>query len=121
MLVIIVGNKMSSVLSRTNAVGRNNVSLENTTLADLEMKHTELHLGGRWFPTSCTARQKIAIIVPFHDRQSHLTVLMNNLHSTLQRQQVDYTIFVVEQVRTMINNYTIVRFVCLDIFGNLLR
>ena len=54
--------------------------------------------GGRWVPRWCVPRQRVAIIVPFRDRESHLGVFLNVLHPFLQRQLVDYTIFVVEQV-----------------------
>ncbi|KAH7696506.1 UDP-Galactose:b-N-acetylglucosamine b1,4-galactosyltransferase 4, partial [Aphelenchoides avenae] len=32
------------------------------------------------------------------DREAHLRVFLHNLHSLLQKQQLDYAIFVVEQV-----------------------
>ena len=34
----------------------------------------------------------------FSDREEHLRILMLNLHSFLQKQQLDYAIFVVEQI-----------------------
>ena len=55
-------------------------------------------VGGRWYPTHCVARHRIAIIVPYRNREEHLRRLVYALHPVLQRQQLDYTIFVVEQV-----------------------
>ena len=54
--------------------------------------------GGRWAPASCVARQKLAIIIPFRDRDQHLLTMLSVLHPMLQKQLIDYTIFVVEQV-----------------------
>ena len=54
--------------------------------------------GGHWSPDDCTARQRLAVVVPFRDRDAHLQTLVRHLHPFLQRQLVDYTIFVLEQV-----------------------
>jgi len=74
------------------------VSLDKTAFEKTEEDHPELLPGGHWAPTSCVPRQRIAIIVPFRDRESHLKVFLRILHPFLQRQLLDYTIFVVEQV-----------------------
>lgn len=68
-------------------------SMENLTksLPDVE--------AGRWHPPDCTSRTKVAIIVPFRDRAKHLNVFLAHLHPMLQRQQIDYGIFVIEQLQ----------------------
>jgi len=76
-----------------------NVTFEAPEFAELERQHTELSLGGSWAPRSCIARHRVAIIIPFRDRQRHLRILLANLHPMLQRQMLQYTVFVVEQVR----------------------
>uniref|UniRef100_UPI00358ECD4F beta-1,4-galactosyltransferase 4-like isoform X2 n=1 Tax=Myxine glutinosa TaxID=7769 RepID=UPI00358ECD4F len=48
-------------------------------------------------PRSCTAVQKVAVLVPCRDREKHLTHLLANLHPILQRQQLHYTIYVIHQ------------------------
>ncbi|XP_029344001.1 beta-1,4-N-acetylgalactosaminyltransferase bre-4 isoform X2 [Acyrthosiphon pisum] len=53
--------------------------------------------GGHQKPLDCQARYKIAIIVPYRNRLSNLCTLLLNLHPFLTKQQLDYTIFVVEQ------------------------
>ena len=53
--------------------------------------------GGHWSPTQCSPRQRVAVIIPFRDRMSHLNILLANLHAFLQRQQLEYRFFVVEQ------------------------
>jgi len=84
---------------RCAIVGRVNVSFEAPEFGELELQHTELSVGGSWTPESCVARQRVAIIIPFRDRQLHLRTLLTILHPMLQRQMLHYTIFVVEQVR----------------------
>jgi beta-1,4-galactosyltransferase 1 len=57
----------------------------------------DLQPGGQWQPRNCTARDRVAIVVPYRNRQHHLYILLRNLHPMLQRQQIDYGIFVIEQ------------------------
>ena len=64
----------------------------------LEGKHPELSAGGRWKPTECKARHRVAILIAYRSRSEHLHIFMNNMHDFLQRQQLDYGIYVVEQV-----------------------
>ena len=53
---------------------------------------------GSYTPRHCTARQRVALIIPCRDREEHLRVFLNRLNTVLQRQQISYQIFVVEQV-----------------------
>lgn len=57
--------------------------------------------GGLYTPPDCISRGRVAIIIPFRDREEHLRVLLHNLHPMLQRQQLDYGIYVIEQVRQL--------------------
>jgi beta-1,4-galactosyltransferase 1 len=59
---------------------------------------------GHWKPSSCVARQRLAIIVPYRDRESHLRMFLGYFHPMLQRQQLDYTIYVAEQSKPEIFN-----------------
>lgn len=78
--------------------GLMNRSTEVPQIGDMELTHLELGAGGEWLPRSCVPRQRIAIIIPFRDREEHLRALLTALHPMLQRQQLHYTIFVVEQL-----------------------
>jgi len=80
-------------------VGRINVTFDAPQFGELELLHADLSPGGSWTPQSCTARHRVAVIIPFRDRQLHLRTLLSVLHPMLQRQMLHYTIFVVEQVR----------------------
>jgi len=53
--------------------------------------------GGRYKPSGCRARDRVAVVVPFRDRKQHLPILLKNLHPFLMKQQIDYGIFIVEQ------------------------
>ena len=56
-----------------------------------------VQLGGRYEPAECQSRNKVAIVVPFRDRVKHLRIFLRHIHSFLQRQQLAYAIFVIEQ------------------------
>ncbi|CAF0902217.1 unnamed protein product [Brachionus calyciflorus] len=58
--------------------------------------YENIEQGGHWKPKQCKSRFKVAIIIPFRDRLPHLKVITNYLHMFLQRQMLDYRIFVVE-------------------------
>ena len=54
--------------------------------------------GGCYTPPSCVPRQRVAILIPYKDRAAHLYSLLNYLHPMLQRQQIQYCVFIIEQV-----------------------
>ena len=69
------------------------------TEPDIIRQNPALMPGGVGRPRGCTARHRVAVIVPYRDRRQHLNILLSHLHPMLQRQQLDYRIYVVEQVR----------------------
>lgn len=79
-------------------VGPIEVDTQPEYLENVEKKFADkITLGGRYKPSDCRARDRVAIVVPFRDRKQHLPVLLKNLHPFLMRQQIDYGIFIVEQ------------------------
>ncbi|XP_067950193.1 beta-1,4-galactosyltransferase 4-like [Watersipora subatra] len=66
----------------------------------VQLNSLDFHLsgGGSYSPPSCNPSQKLAVIIPFRKRSVHLSILLLNLHPFLQKQQRDYTIFVVNQL-----------------------
>ncbi|XP_072254500.1 beta-1,4-galactosyltransferase 4 [Pyxicephalus adspersus] len=52
---------------------------------------------GRYQPEGCKAQQRVAILIPHRNREKHLLYLLDNLHPFLQRQQIDYGIYVIHQ------------------------
>ena len=63
---------------------------------DLEAAHPTVENGGKYKPKKCQANSKIAVMIPFRDRYEHLRIVLHHLHPLLQKQQLDYTIFVIE-------------------------
>nr|XP_054922487.1 beta-1,4-N-acetylgalactosaminyltransferase bre-4-like isoform X2 [Dermacentor andersoni] len=78
-------------------VGRLKVLKEAPSFETMEKEFPHILPGGRYQPKDCTARHRVAILVPYRDREEHLRVFLYNMHQMLPRQQIDYTIFVIEQ------------------------
>ncbi|XP_034034399.1 beta-1,4-galactosyltransferase 4 [Thalassophryne amazonica] len=66
------------------------------TLKDVELENKAV-TEGQYKPPDCTARQSIAILIPFRNREKHLLYLLHHLHPFLQRQQRHYAIYVIQQ------------------------
>ncbi|XP_078604004.1 beta-1,4-galactosyltransferase 1-like [Branchiostoma floridae x Branchiostoma japonicum] len=80
-----------------NLTGPVNVNLQEApVLADISMEHLDV-VGGQWRPHNCTARHKVAILVPYRDRREHLHIFLNHIHPILKRQLLDYGVYVIEQ------------------------
>lgn len=74
----------------------------NQTRVDLEQvrrRNPNVRRGGWFQPEQCRARQKVAFIIPFRDREPHLGVWLAHMHPILQRQQLQYVVLVVEQAK----------------------
>ena len=50
-------------------------------------------------------KDKLAIIVPYRDRQEHLDVFVPHIHEFLKDKGIDYTIFIAEQTDDRPFNY----------------
>ncbi len=50
--------------------------------------------GGGYSPADCEARRRVAVVVPYRDRERHLSLLLHHLHPFLQRQQAEYQVSV---------------------------
>ncbi|KAL3218345.1 hypothetical protein MRX96_031612 [Rhipicephalus microplus] len=53
--------------------------------------------GGHFRPKECTSRHRVAILIPYRNREDNLKVFIYNIHRVLARQQIDYSVFVIEQ------------------------
>ncbi|XP_076261092.1 beta1,4-N-acetylgalactosaminyltransferase A isoform X1 [Rhynchophorus ferrugineus] len=67
------------------------------SVQSLEHRFDWLQPGGHWAPPHCMAEKKVAVVVPFRCRGEHLLLFLQHMHPFLKKQQLDYTIFVVEQ------------------------
>ncbi len=73
--------------------------------------------GGSFNPRGCEARHKVAVVVPFKNRLANLNYFLYHLHPFLQRQQLNYRIFVVEQFNDELFNKGVLNNACfLEIF-----
>lgn len=66
------------------------------TLEEVQAKNPKVHRG-RYRPEECRALQRVAILIPHRHREKHLLYLLEHLHPFLQRQQLDYGIYVIHQ------------------------
>ena len=71
-------------------------------IGELELTLSDITIGGSWQPTHCVPRHRVALIIPFRDREEHLRILLGIIHPMMQRQLLQYTVFVVEQVCVVI-------------------
>ncbi|XP_033727700.1 beta-1,4-N-acetylgalactosaminyltransferase bre-4-like [Pecten maximus] len=85
------------VQKTSNFHGREAVDFKYHQWSYLENAFNDTLRGGHWRPRGCKAQFRIAIIIPYQDRDRHLKLFISNVIPKLQRQMVDYTIFVVEQ------------------------
>lgn len=56
-----------------------------------------LQPGGHFIPRQCRSEQRVALIICYRNREQHLKMFLENIHPFLQKQQLDYTIFIVNQ------------------------
>ncbi|KAJ6647704.1 Beta-1,4-N-acetylgalactosaminyltransferase bre-4 [Pseudolycoriella hygida] len=74
----------------------------NTTLEDIktiESRFVRKLLPGGWYkPKECISKDRVAIIIPYRDRAQHLPIFLANIHPFLMKQQIEYGIFLIEQV-----------------------
>ncbi|XP_045631069.1 beta-1,4-galactosyltransferase 3-like isoform X2 [Ursus americanus] len=71
---------------------------ENLTMEQVVEKNPLVELGGQYRPPDCWTRHHTAVVVPYYGQNQHLRHLLFHLHPFLQRQQLHYAIYVVNQV-----------------------
>ncbi|XP_034038155.1 beta-1,4-galactosyltransferase 1-like [Thalassophryne amazonica] len=70
---------------------------KSITLEEVKKENPNLMTGGCFRPKDCKAQQKVAIIIPFRNREQHLKYWLHYLHPILQRQQLEYGVYVINQ------------------------
>ncbi|XP_066462569.1 beta-1,4-galactosyltransferase 3-like isoform X2 [Eleutherodactylus coqui] len=70
---------------------------EALTLEEVVQKTPNVTKGGRYKPTDCESTHNSAIIIPYRNREQHLKYLLYYLHPFLQRQQLNYGIYIITQ------------------------
>uniref|UniRef100_A0A3B3ZUW7 Beta-1,4-galactosyltransferase n=1 Tax=Periophthalmus magnuspinnatus TaxID=409849 RepID=A0A3B3ZUW7_9GOBI len=66
------------------------------TLKEVESENKAVE-EGEFEPKECNARQSVAILIPHRHREIHLLYLLHHLHPFLQRQQLHYAVYVIQQ------------------------
>lgn len=78
-------------------IGVQKLTFESSlTLGDVERKNPNV-MKGRCHPKECHSMQRVAILIPFRNREKHLLYLLEYLHPFLQRQLLDYGIYIINQ------------------------
>ncbi|KAH9418066.1 Beta-1,4-galactosyltransferase 3, partial [Dermatophagoides pteronyssinus] len=77
--------------------GRLKVLIDPPPMEELETMFPQIEIGGRFRPKHCHSNNRVAIIVPYRNREYHLRTFLLNIHPMLMRQNIDYGIFIVEQ------------------------
>ena len=75
----------------------NRTSDKNRVTVDLNFAEKRLKIGGKHKPSECKSRYKLAIVVPYRQRKNQLQIFLKYMHPFLQRQQLEYTMFIIEQ------------------------
>ena len=83
--------------SGNKLVGPLAVTFEAPSYEQLATIHPELKPGGLFEPDFCIPRARVAIIVPYRNRDEQLRAFLHHMHPVLQRQLLKYEIFIVEQ------------------------
>lgn len=71
--------------------------VDDSVLSSLATKYS-ISEGGYYKPSMCTPRHKVAIVIPFRNRAEQLKIFLQNIHEFLIKQQIEYQIFVVNQI-----------------------
>lgn len=75
------------------------IDIEEESIEAVESRFRSHLLPGGWFkPSECNPKDRVAIVVPYRDRANHLPIFLKNIHALLMKQQIEYGIFVVEQI-----------------------
>lgn len=107
-------SSLSSAVSITPfPVGPVSVHLSSPlSLEEIRRRNPLVSPGGHYQPPDCRPQHHTAIVVPYRNRQNHLRALLYHLHPFLQRQQIHYSIYIVQQV--MPQSFFV--FFCFDAF-----
>ena len=67
-------------------------------VASLDVPDVVCHPGGSCHPDTSLSLPKVTMVVPFRDREEQLAVFLPYMHNFLQRQRLNYTIVIVNQL-----------------------
>ena len=67
-------------------------------MARIISENPHVMAGGEHTPANCSTRHNVAIIVPYRDRAAQLAVFLRHIHPFLQRQDLHYRVYIINQV-----------------------
>ena len=93
----------------TNKKKGTRINVDKTTTNDLkrieeQLKSYPIKLGGLSSPAECKSRYKVAIIVPYRNRETNLKIFLRHMHPFLIKQQLDYGIYLIEPLQNITFN-----------------
>ena len=78
--------------------GRISLNMEILPLSNVAAKlQARVGQGGEGKPINCSSNHEVALIVPYRKRPTQLAVFLNNIHLMLNKQQIHYRIYLVNQ------------------------
>ncbi|XP_040263901.1 beta-1,4-galactosyltransferase 2 [Bufo bufo] len=63
----------------------------------VQRENPDVTEGGRYTPSDCQPKERVAIIIPFRHRDHHLKYWLHYIHPILRRQKVEYGIYIINQ------------------------
>ncbi|XP_075980766.1 beta-1,4-galactosyltransferase 4-like [Anticarsia gemmatalis] len=66
----------------------------------VEAQHQDVKPGGFYAPAHCRSRYRVAIFVPYRNREKNLIIFLYYIHRLLKKRLQEYRIFVIEQYGT---------------------
>ncbi|CAF1433141.1 unnamed protein product [Rotaria sp. Silwood1] len=87
-----------SITNNDTSIYKVNISQTLYSYNIIEEHHGKyLYPGGHYISKECQPEQRLALIICYRNREQHLKMFLDNIHPFLQKQQLDYTIFVINQ------------------------
>ncbi|XP_047992714.1 beta-1,4-galactosyltransferase 4-like [Leguminivora glycinivorella] len=94
------GLPVCEIQTSNNTKVRNLTINYNVTKEPAFLQNPLIEMGGYYKPSKCLTRHRIAIIVPYRQREKNLAIFLTHMHQFLMNQQIEYRIYVIEQSGT---------------------
>uniref|UniRef100_A0A0N4ZI45 Beta-1,4-galactosyltransferase n=1 Tax=Parastrongyloides trichosuri TaxID=131310 RepID=A0A0N4ZI45_PARTI len=87
-----------SYKQQNNLQGKYLINFSVPSIDYIEKVHSNINYGGHYYPKHCKVKQKVAILVPYKNREDELKIFLYNYHKILPRQYINYIIFLIEPI-----------------------
>ena len=80
--------------------------MRESTFEEVEdnLKYLNISDGGQFFPTHCIAQFKVALIIPYRNREHNLKIFLRHIHPFLVKQELAYGIYLIEPMNNLTFN-----------------